>query len=424
MPSSEPNFDAKMVDWLYDELDPSEVESFEKHLEANPAAQAEAAALKRTREAFRELDQSEPPPALSAILMHEAAKSVQQSPGLWARFAGLFQPIFLHPAVSAMATLVIVAGVAGALYSRHGDMAYEPKASVNASMGEAAPAEELPAAANLPSTLQGLTAMEDSESALANEVGDDLAESESDLPGNDGYRVGMANKATEGAIQSAADSRNARRFDDDNSNSNAWGSGKGGGGSASDSSARPEYKAPAQGMLGGANTIAISGGRGYASSPPPPPSAKPKPEPSVQTAKSKRSRKSPASKKRDFAAPSEKAAEERAPVAREANKEQKDKAGSWEDQKRSVLNAAAKSKRCREAGRIANDILDKKPAYYNRKVKNSQAVSDCGSYVASETKRRAKRRSKQAANARKKAAGTPKKAKAAPRKTDYNSALD
>ena len=122
-----------MMDWLYQELDESSSARVAEHVQGCARCAAEATALQRTRAAFRDLSPVEPPMSVSAILMHEAARrapavAVAAAPraadaegGFWARVRSWFRPIMLHPAAAAVATLVLIAGVAGTLYVRHGD---------------------------------------------------------------------------------------------------------------------------------------------------------------------------------------------------------------------------------------------------------------------------------------------------------------
>jgi hypothetical protein len=120
--------DELMMDWLYQELDGASSARVAEHVQGCARCSAEASALQRTRDAFRELSPVEPPVGLSAILLHEAARrapstAVAADPeaGFWGRLRSWFRPIALHPAAAAVATLVLVAGVAGTLYVRHGD---------------------------------------------------------------------------------------------------------------------------------------------------------------------------------------------------------------------------------------------------------------------------------------------------------------
>jgi hypothetical protein len=421
MPSSEPNFDAKMVDWLYDELDPAEAKSFEQHLEANPAAQAEASALMRTREAFRDLDQSEPSAGLSSMLMHEAAQAAVKTPGLWATFSGWFQPVFMHPAASAMATLVVVAGVAGALYSRNGDMAAEPKAAAVHSSNEASavamePSPSLNAPMADPETAMG--------AAQAEERADKAVEGDEGLAENDGYRVGMADEMAQGAIEEAEDNLGARVEEAKSAfgSSTAKNGPPGKGGFAFDG--KENRGSAASSGDGFADNKSGSRGRGFASGPPPAEAVTPSPTSKSDDRAPKRALSKKKARKNAKPSSNDPLARSLSVSSPKNTKAPTRPAVAWEVQKNNGLKAAAKDKRCRDAGRIANDILEKNPSYYKKNVKGSKAVSDCGRFVASETQRRAKQRQKQAARSRKKAAGAPKKAKAAPHLDEATTTLD
>ena len=89
---------------------------------------------------------------------------------------------------------------------------------------------------------------------------------------------------------------------------------------------------------------------------------------------------------------------------------------SWESQQVADFQVAARGKRCRDAGRIANDLKEKSPLAYKENVKGSPEESDCSYYIASETKRRKTARTKRAAKSKKAGQGksVPKKAVAAP----------
>ncbi|RMH42463.1 MAG: hypothetical protein D6689_07980, partial [Deltaproteobacteria bacterium] len=143
--------DALMVDYLYGELSASEAEEFRKRLDADPDLRAEVAALERTRRAFGALEQEEPPPAVTARLMHAAAQRAPaapaREPGLWARIAAWFEPVARHPAVASVAALVVVGGVAGALYLRGYDRMARPVVATEARAPDAVRAAPAPPAA-------------------------------------------------------------------------------------------------------------------------------------------------------------------------------------------------------------------------------------------------------------------------------------
>src|SRR5687768_11885753 len=73
------DIDALMMDWLYQELPPTQSSPFDAHVAKCARCQAELAGMTRTREALRELPQVEPPPSISQILLHEAARKAPAS---------------------------------------------------------------------------------------------------------------------------------------------------------------------------------------------------------------------------------------------------------------------------------------------------------------------------------------------------------
>jgi anti-sigma factor RsiW len=110
-----------MMDYLYQELDGSQAEAFRSHLVGCNRCNAELEAFQRTRTAMRELPEAEPSQAVTARLLHEAAKRAprpaqeEESGGLLSWFAGLFRPLVAHPGWAAAASLIMVLGVAGYL---------------------------------------------------------------------------------------------------------------------------------------------------------------------------------------------------------------------------------------------------------------------------------------------------------------------
>ena len=124
------DIDALLMDWLYDELEPEQQTRLTEHTEGCATCAAEIQSLRATRELLADLPQVEPPPGLSAMLLQEAARHApatgDERPGFFAWLSGLFQPLVAHPAAAALATLVLVAGVAGSLYVRGVDRAAEP----------------------------------------------------------------------------------------------------------------------------------------------------------------------------------------------------------------------------------------------------------------------------------------------------------
>ncbi|HWN67888.1 MAG TPA: zf-HC2 domain-containing protein [Haliangium sp.] len=113
-------FDLLLVDWLYDELEPAEAARFTRHIDGCDACWHMAEAMTRMRALMRELPEELPPEAVSARILHQAAEQVAgtRRRGLWAWLAGSLEVAWAHPAAAALATMVLVAGVAGALFTR------------------------------------------------------------------------------------------------------------------------------------------------------------------------------------------------------------------------------------------------------------------------------------------------------------------
>lgn len=113
------SFDSLLVSWLYDELEPAEATRFTRHIEGCDACWRTAKAMIRIRVLMRELPEPPPPPA-SVRILREAAKQTERArrPGPWAWLVSSLELFRGHPAAAAVATLVLVAGVAGALLAR------------------------------------------------------------------------------------------------------------------------------------------------------------------------------------------------------------------------------------------------------------------------------------------------------------------
>ena len=60
--------DELMMDWLYQELPPTQSSPFDAHVAKCARCQAELAGMTRTREALRELPQVEPPPSIIPVV--------------------------------------------------------------------------------------------------------------------------------------------------------------------------------------------------------------------------------------------------------------------------------------------------------------------------------------------------------------------
>lgn len=121
-----------MLDWLGNELGPPARRRVDEHLRGCAACRETGASFMWIRALVRQLPEEEPPAAASVRLVHEAARYALGASGappwrrLWSRFrawiAGGLQLMVAHPAAAAVATLVLVAGVAGTMHLRGRDM--------------------------------------------------------------------------------------------------------------------------------------------------------------------------------------------------------------------------------------------------------------------------------------------------------------
>lgn len=106
-----------LMDYLYQELDPSSAERFEAHLHSCPGCTELISGFEATRSAFRELPEEDPPAAVSAFLLREAAAAVApEQEGFWERLRQGLRAMVMHPAMSIATTLVLVLGVSFYVY--------------------------------------------------------------------------------------------------------------------------------------------------------------------------------------------------------------------------------------------------------------------------------------------------------------------
>lgn len=124
--------DIRIVEALYGEREPEDADA------------ADLAAYDEIRELFGALPEAEPPASVSAKLLAAAAEAASPRPaereGLWSRLLAWIEPVGRHPALAAVASLVMVVAIGGGLYlSGRSEMA-EPEKDV------AAPAAAPPSA--------------------------------------------------------------------------------------------------------------------------------------------------------------------------------------------------------------------------------------------------------------------------------------
>jgi negative regulator of sigma E activity len=390
--------DELMMDWLYKELDESSSTRVAEHVHGCSRCAAEASALRRTREAFRDLSPVEPPVAVSAILLHEAARrapapATSEEVGFWARVRSWFRPIMFHPAAAAVATLVLVAGIAGTLYVRHGDEMTDTENLPERPMAAAedpAPAESI----DLPVVPEAATAAptdgdldrtadvlgEDMQAELSREVAEQRLEKRAD---DAAKRFSVEKEAP--AVKSRKKAAKAKPLEAQGPIANAV------------SGADPLI----DGKLGSSSTGGLVGGGGKGATRG---RAEPAPAPTTSS-----------DAKLDFADPG--AGESGYRVYKDKPISPKDQA--WFRQQESKLSQAVKSKRCYDAAKIANDMLDRNADYYTKRVDGSKAVQPCSMAVRDERSRRASSRRASSKNV---GAGqgqsASQKAKAAPQQDD------
>lgn len=388
--------DELMLDWLYDELDEDRREQVDAHVEDCARCAAEAGSLRRTRELFDDLPScAEPPASLTAILLHEAARHAPSpkrqvatdpaaSVGLWQRLKELFRPIAMHPAAAAVASLILVAGVAGTLYVRSGSEMAQPERRPDLASGAAA-SDHSVAATGEGSVLADEAPTEPAAIAVEPEEAEAAA-------GKLGIEAGLL----DGESQQAIDER-ARRMDDNLDRKVAAKPKRSKRASKSDTNVADKgyAKGPVANAISGSDPLIDLDDTGYrgGSATPPPPTA---------STSSKRTTRG-----------SSKSSEEASPLAAQQQgtyRPYKDKPVSaqeraWLSRQQVSLEKLAADKKCRAAAEIANDILDRNPDFYTSEVARSKPVKSCSMYVKDEARRRATARSGKAAGGA--SAGTP-----------------
>ena len=118
------DIDALLMGALYGELSPAETARLDEHLSAHPQDRLALEGLTRAREAIRDSHvltfQLDPPAAVSALLLQEAARRAPaprtEKKSALARFFAGFVAVTRHPAMAAAAVVVLVLGVASTVY--------------------------------------------------------------------------------------------------------------------------------------------------------------------------------------------------------------------------------------------------------------------------------------------------------------------
>ncbi len=403
------DIDALMIDWLYEELDEVKSAEFDHHLAGCARCRSEVESLQQTRAAVREWPEVEPPSAVTAILLHEAAKHVpakrravaiaardDDKPGLWAWLVGMMAPVVRHPAAAALATLVLVAGVAGSLYLREVKIA-QPLVKSESPPPVRAELAHTPAAAAAP-----------------DKSGRDFGKRSGELDPADSYAVQLAD---EGDIERLSRELAQDPFADSNRDQQVATKAPTPvrGNELADRKRKISKKPPATPQWDGTLANAVSGAdelvdleeanqpladktRDFSGGVLGGTSVASDDSRGAEQSKMGRAVNSPvtitskASKKKDYASPPPPPAQGEATAQYrpyDAKRELK-----WAQTEERKLSDALRGQRCRDAARIANDILDRNPDYYYTKVERSKAIKSCAWYVKDERQKRSRRRSK------------------------------
>ena len=426
------DIDELMVDWLYQELDARRSSQVKEHVEGCARCAAEAGALDRTRAMFRDMDPVEPPAAVSAILLHEAARRAPASGaaraaddpaggGLLDRIRAWLRPIVLHPAAAAAASVVVIAGVAGALLLRGGSELTETRSRSAASE---APAPESAAGEGAASAVTAGETTPLAPQPPADPAAAATAEAER------GVAAGLPERGFAAGLIDAEQQAELRRQVEDSKDS---------AGDGLRERAAAEKKAPRDGKLDTGRTAARADSK--------PADSSKKKSKSLSVTSTRKSEPAPAAAESTLrgpvanaisgadelvdaddryrggalgsaAGPAGGAAPSGAPSTAGAPGGQPPMTAAELRRQQGKLAEAVAQKRCRDAAAIANDILDRNPDHYRKQVAGSREVKACDWYVSDERRRRATARSGNVGGGQNASKAGPQKARAAPERDE------
>jgi hypothetical protein len=117
-----------LMEYLYQELEPTQMDQFESHLKGCSACTGELAGYESTRQVMRQLPEVEPSPQLNERLMQQAAAAIRpQRPSFFDRLREGMRVMVLHPAMTAAVMLVVVVGISFFAYQRHSPLMDQPR---------------------------------------------------------------------------------------------------------------------------------------------------------------------------------------------------------------------------------------------------------------------------------------------------------
>lgn len=387
-------FDVLVVDWLYDELEPAEAARFTRHVDGCAACWQTAESLVQMRALLRALPEDEPPAAISARVLREAAAhaAIAQGFGLGrvsAWITGALGRAWAHPAAAAVASLVLVAGVAGALFARDRLEMAAPRAESAAvhhddALGQTAPVGGVMGG----SKSSGASPSPAAEAVQPSEMA--TAESDDDERPGRGRHSEMRARMGEEKIAAererskplATPARRADRQLERGLAAQAGDAEEQTVSLAQDMASEALLDRP--GDLGGAGYAGRSEGAGKQSPPPVPEAAGPRQNAAAEPAgvdKSERAQPRATTRKADASTT------------------------PWVESQHTELRAALSDQQCTRAVGIADDIQAREPGYYRSQLASSKELATCRAAVRKAANRAGKsqdRASKQGA------AGAPK----------------
>ncbi len=108
-----------LMDYLYQELQPAQVERFEAHLQHCPGCTELIGGFEQTRSAFIDMPEEDPPAAVSAFLLREASRAAAPPKvGFWEQLRLGVRAMVMHPAMTVATTMVLVVGVSFYIYKQ------------------------------------------------------------------------------------------------------------------------------------------------------------------------------------------------------------------------------------------------------------------------------------------------------------------
>ena len=368
------DIDALLVGALYGELSPAENTRLEAHLTAHPQDKLVLDGLTRTREAIRDSHvmalQAEPPAAVSALLMQEAARRAPARPrdrearvGFFARFVALMR----HPAMAAATVIVLVASIGGVLYMK-GKTSAEDRSEAPATPPalEHGVASDQPVAQPVQAPMAG--------SAIAAGSGSAAAPQPEPVDNQlDSHTVTLADKEGDATRQNEGAQRAQERGRRDGKSASTSG-----GKAKKDPAAKPGYvevRTPELQLKGeGADGRAATGSTNYRAGESGLTSAGDSPTNAATT-------------------PSKKAAPGTVkpsppPTAPAATAEAEKRNLAAAQQMHRDLVRAVKANDCKRASQIGASLVERYPDYYAEHVRDDREVKACRPYIDGEVRKR------------------------------------